>query len=65
MALQGHSEDLGVLHHLLTWMPYFFEIVQQESDRGFFEGLARLSHASLMGLQETLHLEVVLPRFYR
>lgn len=51
--------------HLLTWAPHFLEIVQAQSGHPFFQGLALLTSSSLQGLQESLGLTVVTPRFYR
>lgn len=51
--------------HLLTWAPHFLDILEQETENDFYRGLAQLTKASLQGIQETLNLEVVIPRFYR
>ena len=51
--------------HFLTWAPHFMDVVQKETANPFFEGLAALSKSSLLGIQETLGLQVAVPRFYR
>ena len=51
--------------HLLTWAGHFLEELAEAAEHPFYEGLARLTKASLDGLQDALGLEVVTPRFYR
>ena len=51
--------------HLLTWAGHFLEELADAAEHPFYEGLARLTKASLDGLQDALGLEVVVPRFYR
>lgn len=51
--------------HLLTWAPHFFDVVRNQTQAPFFEGLAHLASSSLAGLQEELGLDVKVPRFYR
>lgn len=51
--------------HLLTWAGHFLGELAEAAEHPFYEGLARLTKASLEGLQEVLGLEVVTPRFYR
>lgn len=51
--------------HLLTWADHFLEGVVKSAKHAFYEGLARLSRASLEGLRLARGLQVVYPRFYR
>lgn len=51
--------------HLLTWAPHFLDVVREQTQHPFFEGLAQLASSSLAGLQEELGLDVKVPRFYR
>lgn len=57
--------DEYLKQHLLTWAPHFLEIVQQQAQHPFFQGLAQLTASSLAGLQDALQLQVTVPRFYR
>lgn len=52
-------------HHLLTWAPHFLALMQDATTDAFFAGLAALTRYTLLGIQDTLELEVVEPRFYR
>lgn len=52
-------------HHLLTWAPHFLALMQDVTTDAFFAGLAALTRYTLLGIQDTLELEVVEPRFYR
>ena len=52
-------------HHLLTWAPHFLELMKGATTDEFYDGLATLTHASLLGIQDALDLEVTEPRFYR
>lgn len=56
-------EYLGL--HLLTWAPHFLELMQQEAKHPFYQGLAQLTRATLVGAQEELALDVTVPRFFR
>lgn len=51
--------------HFLTWAGHFLDELADAAEHPFYEGLARLTRASLDGVQEALGLEVVTPRFYR
>lgn len=51
--------------HLLTWAGHFLDELAEAAEHPFYEGLARLTKASLDGLQDALGLEVETPRFYR
>lgn len=51
--------------HLLTWAEHFLEIVEAGSQGVFYTALARLTRATLAGIQEELGLEVETPKFYR
>ena len=51
--------------HLLTWAGHFMVVVQKESQHPFYEGLARLTGATLAGMQKELDLHVDVPNFYR
>lgn len=52
-------------HHLLTWAPHFLDIMQDATTDAFFAGLAALTRSTLLGIQDTLELDVIEPRFYR
>ena len=51
--------------HLLTWSSHFLDQLIEAAGQPFYEGLARLTKASLEGIQAELGLDVVYPRFYR
>lgn len=51
--------------HLLTWAPHYLEQLEQAAEHPFYRGLARLTRASLTGMQGALGLDVTVPRFYR
>lgn len=51
--------------HVLTWSSHFLELMQNEAHHPFCHGLASLARLSLEGIQETLQIEVVYPRYYR
>lgn len=57
------EEFLG--DHLLTWSSHFLEQLEEAAEQPFYEGLARLTRASLEGLQEELGIEVDYPHYYR
>lgn len=50
---------------LLTWSAHFLEGLADAAQHPFYEGLARLTNASLEGIRIDHVLEVVYPRFYR
>jgi TorA maturation chaperone TorD len=52
-------------HHLLTWSSHFLDELIEAVQQSFYEGLARLTKATLEGLQSDLHLSVEYPRYYR
>ena len=64
---QNQPADLGefLSLHFLTWVGHFLDELADVAEHPFYEGLARLTRASLDGVQEALGLEVVTPRFYR
>ena len=64
---QNQPTDLGefLSLHFLTWAGHFLDELADAAEHPFYEGLARLTRASLDGVQKTLGLEVVVPRFYR
>ena len=64
---QNQPADLGefLSLHFLTWAGHFLDELADAAEHPFYEGLARLTRASLDGVQETLGLKVVVPRFYR
>lgn len=64
---QNQPADLGefLSLHFLTWAGHFLDELADVAEHPFYEGLARLTRASLDGVQKTLGLEVVVPRFYR
>lgn len=51
--------------HLLTWAPHYLEGLAEAADHFFYRGLARLTRATLLGMQEVRGLTVSVPRFYR
>ena len=51
--------------HLLTWSSHFLEQLADAAEQPFYQGLARLTKASLEGIQVERALEVAYPRFYR
>lgn len=51
--------------HLLTWSSHVLDELAAATVHPFYEGLARLTNASLGGIQHELEIEVVYPRFYR
>lgn len=51
--------------HLLTWSSHFLEELAGAAEHPFYQGLARLTGASLEGVRSELGIEVVYPRFYR
>lgn len=51
--------------HLLTWSSHFLEQLAEAAEQPFYEGLARLTKATLEGIQDELGLDVAYPRFYR
>ncbi len=51
--------------HLLTWAPHYLEGLAEAADHSFYRGLARLTRATLLGMQQERELAVNLPRFYR
>ena len=64
---QNQPTDLGEFLSLrfLTWAGHFLDELADAAEHPFYEGLARLTRASLDGVQKTLGLKVVTPRFYR
>ena len=64
---QNQPADLGEFLnlHFLTWAGHFLDELADAAEHPFYEGLARLTRASLDGVQKTLGLKVVTPRFYR
>lgn len=51
--------------HLLTWSSHFLGQLAEAAAQPFYEGLARLTKATLEGIQAELGLDVSYPRFYR
>ena len=56
------DEDLR--DHRLTWALHDVEALEAAADHPFYQGLAALTRATLLGLQEARGLEVAPPRFY-
>ena len=52
-------------NHLLTWSSHFFDYMQANTENEFYCALAKISKASLEGIQETLNIEVTYPKFYK
>lgn len=57
--------DEYLCSHLLTWAPHYLGALEEATEHPFYQGLARLTRATLLGLQEDRALTVELPRFYR
>ena len=57
--------DAYLREHLLTWSSHFLDQLAEAADQPFYEGLARLTKASLEGIRQARGLEVSYPRFYR
>lgn len=57
--------DPFLAEHVLTWAPHYLEQLEQAAEHPFYQGLARLTRASLQGMQQERGLTVTLPRFYR
>lgn len=51
--------------HLLTWAPHYLDELEEAALHPFYQGLARLTRATLNGISECRNLTVTLPRFYR
>lgn len=51
--------------HLLTWSSHFLIELEKAANRPFYQGLARLTRATLEGMQEDLNIIVEYPRYYR
>ena len=51
--------------HLLTWSSHFLGRLEDVAEHPFYRGLARLTRASLEGIQRDRGLTVVYPKFYR
>lgn len=57
--------DEYLREHLLTWSSHFLDALAASSEHPFYEGLARLTKASLEGIRDELGIDVVYPRFFR
>ena len=57
--------DEYLREHLLTWSSHFLDALAAASEHPFYEGLARLTKASLEGIRDELGIDVVYPRFFR
>lgn len=57
--------DEYLREHLLTWSSHFLDELAEAARHPFYEGLARLTEASLEGVRDELGIEVAYPRFYR
>lgn len=51
--------------HLLPWSSHFLDELEAAAEQPFYRGLARLTRASLEGMQAAFGIEVTHPRFYR
>lgn len=51
--------------HLLTWSSHFLDQLEAGATQPFYQGLARLTRASLEGIQHARGIQVTYPRFYR
>ena len=57
--------DEYLREHLLTWSSHFLDALAAASEHPFYEGLARLTKASLEGIRDELGIDVVYSRFFR
>ena len=57
--------DEYLTDHLLTWAPHYLDALEEATTHPFYQGLARLTRATLTGMGEARGLTVKLPRFYR
>lgn len=57
--------DEYLAEHFLTWAPHYLEALEEATTHPFYEGLARLTRATLSGIRDARGLTVVEPRFYR
>ena len=64
---RNQPEDLDefLQAHLLTWSSHFLDQLIEAAAHPFYKGLARLTKASLEGIQQARALDVTYPRFYR
>lgn len=51
--------------HLLTWSSHFLKQLAEAARQPFYGGLARLTQASLEGIQDELKIVIEYPRYYR
>ena len=51
--------------HLLTWSSHFLDELAEASEHPFYQGLAKITKASLEGIQHERGIAVTYPRFYR
>lgn len=51
--------------HLLPWAGHFLDLMATAAEHPFYEGLARLTRATLDGIQAARDIQVEYPRFYR
>ena len=51
--------------HFLTWAPHYLDALEEATTHPFYEGLARLTRATLVGIRDARGLTIVEPRFYR
>jgi TorA maturation chaperone TorD len=59
-----HLESYVTLH-LLTWSSHFLEQLIAAAKQPFYEGLARLTKATLEGVQRQFNLQIEYPHFFR
>lgn len=57
--------DEYLTEHLLTWAPHYLDVLEAATTHPFYQGLARLTRATLNGIGECRNLTVSTPRFYR
>ena len=51
--------------HLLTWSSHFLDELADAAEHPFYQGLAKITKASLEGIQHERGIAVTYPRFYR
>lgn len=57
--------DEYLTEHVLTWAPHYLDLLEQATTHPFYQGLARLTRATLHGMGECRSLTVTVPHFYR
>ncbi|MBR2834396.1 MAG: Tat proofreading chaperone DmsD [Coriobacteriales bacterium] len=51
--------------YLFTWSTHYLDELEEFSEQSFFTGLARLTRATLEGIQKAFGIKVTYPKYYR